>query len=189
MGSLWQWCRVHVLARWRSHLGTLLMFAAALAAVEAWRTRNVPEGPAPDFTAEVVVGLSELSPIHAQISQVVSLVQWRSLHPGKPIAVHIWADWCPYCKVEEPVVTRVAADWPVLTVGSRSGNAPQVKRVMTQRQLPWVTAVDPNGAVSATYGLTVLPAWIVIDSNGRISSVSTGYTTEWGMRARLLWAQ
>ena len=90
--------------------------------------------------------------------------------------------------MEESSVTRVAADWPVLTVATRSGQAAQVARYMVQRQLPWVAVVDPAGDVSKAYGLSAVPAWVVLDAQGHIRSVATGYTTELGMRARLWWA-
>lgn len=183
------WCHTHVIAKWRSHLTTLAVFVVAVAAVELWRTRDVPAGLAPEFVLQAVTGPAAPQAIQAMAGQTVSLAQWRAGHPGGPVAVHIWAEWCPYCKLEEAAVTRVSADWPVLTVAYRSGDGPQVARVMAQRQLPWVAAVDPGGTVMTAYGLSVVPAWIVLDASGHISSVATGYTTEWGMRARLWWAQ
>lgn len=191
----WARWRAHWRANWRSHLTTALMFVLALTAVQAWRTRDVPEGLAPDFVADAVVGPFNRSqspdqPVQAGLTgATVSLAQWRAQHPGRAVAVHIWSDWCPYCKLEESAVTRVAADWPVLTVASRSGGAAKVAQVMTQQRLPWVAAVDADGTVAQTYGLAVVPAWVVIDPAGNVSSVTTGYTTEWGMRARLWWAQ
>lgn len=188
MNRVAHWLRTHVLARWRSHLGTLAMLVAVVVAVDAWRARHVPSGPAPDWTATVVMHRDVPAALHSQITGSVTLEQWRALHPGQPVALHIWAEWCPYCKLEESSVTQVAADWPVLTIASRSGDAAQVARWLARRQLPWVAVVDPSGAVSAGYGLSVVPAWIVIDPAGHVSSVTTGYTTEWGMRARLWWA-
>ena len=191
----WARLRAHWLSNWRSHVTTGLMFVLALTAVQTWRTRDVPNGLAPDFVAEVVVGPFNRfqppdPPVRADLAgATVSLAQWRTQHPGQAVAVHIWSDWCPYCKLEEAAVTRVAADWPVLTVASRSGSAAKVAQVMAQRQLPWTAAVDPGGSVAQTYGLAVVPAWVVIDPAGNVSSVTTGYTTEWGMRARLWWAQ
>ena len=68
--------------RWRSHLATLAMVLVALLAAHFWQTRNVPGGPAPDFSALAV---------SAQDGAVLSLAQWRAAHPGQPVALHFWA--------------------------------------------------------------------------------------------------
>jgi thiol-disulfide isomerase/thioredoxin len=173
---------------WRSHLVTLLVALAAMLAVNAWQTRHVPSAPAPDFQTIALLGPGGVPVAGVAHGTMLSLAQWRAAHPGRAVAIHIWSDWCPFCKAEEGSVTRVAADWPVLTVASRSGEAAQVARFMSQRQLPWVASLDPKGEVSKAFGLGVVPAWVVLDASGQISSVATGYTTELGMRARLWWA-
>ena len=173
---------------WRSHVGTVLMALLAFVAVNTWQTRHVPSGSAPEFTAVALLGPGAATLAGLTPGTELSLAQWRAAFPGQAVAIHIWSDWCPFCKMEESSVTRVAADWPVLTVASRSGPAPQVTRYMAQRQLPWVATLDPAGDVSKAYGLGAVPAWVVLDANGHIRSVATGYTTELGMRTRLWWA-
>lgn len=175
-------------ATWRSHLLTVAVALTAMWAVNTWQTRHAPSGPAPDFTAPLMWGPVAKVPAGMPDGHPLSLNEWRSAHPGQPVALHIWAEWCPFCKMAESSVTRVAADWPVLTVASRSGDAAQVKRFMAQRGLPWAASVDPRGDISKTYRLSAVPAWVVLDAEGRISSITTGYTTELGMRARLWWA-
>jgi thiol-disulfide isomerase/thioredoxin len=168
---------VHV--RWRSHLGTLVWVLMVLAGAHVWHTRDVPSGPAPGFEALAV---------SAQDGALLSLAQWRTAHPGQPVALHFWAEWCPVCKLEQGNITAVAADWPVLTVAMRSGDVAAVRRVLAQRALAWPTVVDADGAVAARYGLHAVPAFVVIDPAGRLRASSVGYTTEIGMRLRLWWA-
>ena len=86
-------------------------------------------------------------------------------------------------------MARVAQDWPVLSVAMRSGDVADVRRAMGQRGLNWATVIDPEGDVARRYGLGAVPALVVIAPDGRISTTSVGYTTTWGMRARLWWAQ
>lgn len=87
-------------------------------------------------------------------------------------------------------MTAVAQDWPVLTVAARSGSGAKVAQFMAQRGLNWpTTVVDPNGEVGQRFGMAMVPVWVVLNPNGHISSVSAGYTTELGMRARLWLAQ
>ena len=165
---------------WRRHLGTLAMVAVALLGAHAWQTRQVPSGPAPDFSALAV---------SAQDGAVLGLAQWRAAHPGQPVALHFWAEWCAICKLEQHSVTRVARDWPVLTVAMQSGDVAAVRRTLAQRGLNWPTVIDADGALAARYGFRAVPAVVAIDPAGRISATSVGYTSEIGMRLRLWWAR
>jgi predicted DsbA family dithiol-disulfide isomerase len=70
----------------------------------------------------------------------------------------------------------------------QSGDAAAVAQVLAARGLDWTTAVDADGRIAGRYGLRGVPAFVVLDREGRIRSVSVGYTTEWGIRARLWWA-
>lgn len=171
--ALWRWVR-----DWRSHAWTVLLVLGAALGVNAWQTRHVPDGAAPGFTAPLAGTEVELA-----------LAQWRAQHPGRAVALHFWAEWCPICKLEEGSVSAVQQDWPVLAVAMRSGPPAQVARVLAQRQLPWASVNDPDGAIAARYGLRAVPAFIVLDAQGRIRHAAVGYTTEPGMRVRLWLAQ
>lgn len=167
------------LLRWGRDAAVVL---GVLAGVHAWQTRQIPSGEAPAFSADAVLPPTG----HAQ---ALSLAQWRAAHPGRAVALHFWAAWCPICKLEQHSVTRVATDWPVLTIATQSGPAPAVHAVQAQRRLDWATVADPQGALLARYGLTAVPAFVVIGPDGRLASASVGYTSELGMRLRLWWAQ
>ena len=163
----------------RSAALNLLAVAAVLLAVHFWQTRHVPNGPAPDFRALAVA---------SQPGAALTLAQWRAAHPGRPVALNFWAEWCPICKLEQGNVSRVAADWPVLTVAMRSGDAEAVRRVLAQRGLAWGTVVDPYGEIAAAYGVSAVPAFVVIGPGGELRASSVGYTSTLGMRLRLWWA-
>lgn len=148
-----------------------------LVAGNAWHTRDVPQGVAPDFSVRLATG------------EMTTLTQWRASHPGHAVALHFWADWCPICRVEEHNVTNVASDWPILSVAMQSGDPAKVRLVLSQRQLNWPTAVDAQGEVSNLYGIKAVPAFVVIDPQGQLRGASSGYTSEMTMRLRLWWAQ
>ena len=134
---------------WKQHLITLALAWVAIVAVDTWRTRDLPQGPAPDVALL-------MAPTHAGAgtppTHNTTLAQWRALHPGQPVAVHFWAEWCSICKLEEPSIASLSADWPVLGVAMQSGNAERVAQVQRQRGMPWQTAVDPQGALSRSWG-------------------------------------
>ncbi|CAN7420613.1 redoxin family protein [Acidovorax sp. LjRoot66] len=162
---------------WRQHLGTLLLAVLVVAGVDAWRTRDLPSGPAPDAAITLADGTT------------TTLDQWRAMHPGRAVALHFWADWCPVCKIEEPSVAALSADWPVLGIAMQSGPAARVAQVQRQRGMPWPTAVDPQAELSRAWGVRVVPALVVVDAQGQVRFATTGYTPGWGMRWRLWWAQ
>jgi thiol-disulfide isomerase/thioredoxin len=165
---------------WKSHALTLLVFLLAYAAIHEWQTREIPGGTAPAFSAPAA-GQSTPGVIH--------LEDWRQSHAGRAVALHFWADWCPICRMEENSISRLQQDWPVLGVAMRSGDAARVQAVLNRRSLAWLSVVDPDGALAGRYGLSSVPAFIVLDAQGRIRFAEVGYTTEAGMRLRLWWAQ
>lgn len=162
--------------RWRRWGMEIALFAAVFLATQAWLARGVPAGPAPDFATVAADG------------RPLSLSAWRAAHPGKAVGVYFWADWCPICSAQEGTIDSVQADHPVLTVAMQSGAPAAVAEVLAARGLAWTTAVDGDGRIAQAYGLRGVPAFIVIDAAGGIRSVSSGYTTGWGLRARLWWA-
>lgn len=162
--------------RWRGWLPDIALFLVVLIAIQLWQQRDVPSGQHPQTGGYLADG------------QAFCLNNWRSGHPGKPVAVHFWADWCPICSAEEGSISSVSESWPVMTVAMQSGNATQVSAYLKKNSLNWPALVDSDGRIAAAYGLKGVPAFVVINADGKISSVSTGYTSELGMRLRLWWA-
>ena len=167
--------------KWRRYLGNLALVVAVLAGVQWWQTRGVPSGPAPDMAVSVVQADGRVV--------ATSLAQWRAQYPGQAVAVHFWAEWCPICRTEEGSITRLGRDWPVITVAMRSGDAPRVLRHMRQRGLFWPAVVDTDGVITSSHGFQAVPAFLVVDAHGQIRTPTVGYTTELGMRLRLLWVR
>lgn len=166
---------------WKQHLTTLVLAWVAIVAVDTWRTRDLPQGPAPD--AALVMAASAGAPAPT------TLAAWRAQHPGQAVAVHFWAEWCAVCKLEEPSIASLSGHWPVLGVAMQSGNAERVAQVQSQRGMPWPTAVDPQATLSRSWGVRSVPALVVIDADGQVRFATSGYTPEWAMRLRLWWAQ
>lgn len=167
----------HWRLRWKSHLGTLAMVLALAWGVNAWQTRHLPTGPAPQFAGTLANGES------------ITLQQWRARYPGQAVALHFWADWCPICRTEEHSVSRLNKSWPVLTIAMQSGDSRHVLGVLEKRQLDWPTIIDKSGEITRSYGFNAVPAFVVIDAQGHISGISMGFTSEMGMRLRLWLAQ
>lgn len=113
----------------------------------------------------------------------------RQKNPESPIVIHVWAEWCSFCRLEEGNISALAEDTPVITVAMQSGDAARVAGYMQDRNLDWPTLVDPQGQLAQALGASGVPTFMVIDSQGDIRTPSMGYTSLWGMRLRLLWTR
>ena len=163
--------------RWRRWLVEIILFAAILVAFQAWQLRATPSaGAAPDFSGTRGDG------------SAFALSDYRAAHPGQPVLLYFWADWCPVCRTTAGSVSSIAADWPVMTLATQSGDAAAVRRFMQEKGYQWPTLADADGQILQRYRLPGTPAFVVIAPDGNIRFVSVGYTSEIGLRLRLWWA-
>jgi len=137
--------------------------------LKTWMQRSMIEGDAPEITAQLLDG----TPVSLQS------------HRGKPVLLHFWASWCGICKMEQDSIESINKDYRVISVALKSGKPAEVQQYMQNHKLAFATINDPDGAISATYGVGAVPASFVLDPKGSIKFKETGYTTEWGLRFRL----
>lgn len=158
----------------RSWLSTLLLVLVLIWGMNAWRTRATPS-VAPNFSAPMLNG------------DRFDLQTLRQQHPDRPIALIFWAEWCPVCRTEAHSINRLLHDESisVWAVATQSGSPADVQRVLNERGHDWNMLVDEQGALLNAFGLVGVPSFLVIDTDGRIRQVQTGYTSELGMRVRL----
>ncbi|MDZ7653295.1 MAG: redoxin family protein [Burkholderiaceae bacterium] len=157
-------------------------FDIALAAVvflglQWWLTRDVVRGTVPALAAPFIEASS------------ASLADWHAGAGRDGYVLYVWATWCSVCKVIEGSVDDVARDIPVLTLAMKSGSVDAVRGELAKRNLHWPTLVDASGALSKGLGVDAVPTLIFVDRRGVVHSVTQGYTTELGIRARLWWAR
>lgn len=158
--------------------------------IQVWQTRHVPAGPlSPQALATPVAVITDgaLEPESQSLQEVLSAL--RKGQPGGPIAVHVWAEWCTICKLEEGNISALVDDSPVITIAMQSGSAERVLQTMQDRGLRWTTLIDPQGQLAQALGASSVPLFVVIDDKGQMRTPTIGYTSLWGMRLRLLWAR
>ena len=71
----------------------------------------------------------------------------------------------------------------------QSGDVDTVAKFMRERGLAYPALVDMRGEIAWSLGVRATPAWFVVDRGGAIRFAGVGYTTGWGLRARLWWAR
>jgi len=166
---------------WRGPLGTVLLVLAVFFGVQAWQTRDF------DGSIDLASPVQWLDPSgqphSGRLQDAIDAVR----PAGQPVALYVWAEWCTICTLQQATISRLSEDWPVLTVAMQSGDAVQVRRYQLQRELRWNTVLDPRAQLARAQGFASVPVFVVLDSQNRLRYATVGYTTGWGMRARL-WA-
>ena len=153
---------------WRWVLEVLLIIAVVLL-VRAWLARDLAQGPAPAFEANLLDG----SP--------VSLADYAD----RPMLLHFWATWCPICRLEEGEIMRLSRSHPVLTVAMQSGPSWEVDAHLTERERELDVINDPDGALTRRYGVRAVPSTFIIDRDGQIVFRKQGYAPPLELRLRL----
>jgi thiol-disulfide isomerase/thioredoxin len=162
--------------RWHWSLD-LALAVAVFIGLQAWLTRDVVRGALPALAAPLVNASTETAQ------------DWRLAHGGDGFVLYVWAGWCAICKTIEGSVDAVASSAPVLTVAMQSGTPAEVASTLQRRGLRWPALVDPTGALSRSLGVDAVPTLIFVDRRGTVRSVTQGYTSEFGIRARLWWTR
>jgi len=159
--------------KWLRFTLEIAIIIAIVFAIRVWQQRNLVEGIAPQFQRVLLDG------------KAVSLEDFN----GKPVLIHFWAEWCPFCKLEEGSISRIQKDWPVLTVAYQSGSKTDVINHMKERNISnWPTIVDQDGHLAELFGVKGVPTSIILDGKGNIRFTEIGLTSEWGLRFRLWWS-
>lgn len=107
---------------------------------------------------------------------------------GQGFIVHVWGSWCPLCRAELSGMAELAREVPVISIAWRSGDDAAVRAFLAQEGVRLSVLNDADGRLLAAFGIKAVPLHLVVDGQGRIRFVETGYTTPWGLKARLWWA-
>lgn len=149
----------------------VLLVAVITGGIDAIRTPTLPDS----------MGLTRVA-VNGSMTTLSALSQ------DKPLLVYLWASWCPVCKLTTPTVAKLAAEGVNLqTVALRSGDENRIQRLLAAKGWSIPVINDSNGALAAQWDISVTPTFIIL-YRGTVVSVTTGWTSGWGLRARLMWA-
>lgn len=160
-------------SRWRRWTRIIiidvLIFLVVYFSVQLWIGRDALSGDAPALQGVLVSG------------QPVSLADFR----GKPVLVHFWASWCGICRFEHKSIDSIAEDYTVITVMTRSGNEQEARQYLAENDIRSKVILDETGDLADSFNVRGVPASFIINRQGEIDDVEIGYSSEWGLRARL----
>ena len=142
----------------------LLVLTVSLACKEKAEKRSLPKlgTPAIDFN------LKDLK------DRMWSLDQVR----GKVVLLRFWADWCPSCRYEMPIIDKYYRElnkegFVVLAVNVKQSR--EVALAFTaQLDITFPVPLDPDGKVAKRYGVYGIPTNFLIDRQGIIREILIG---------------
>jgi len=103
----------------------------------------------------------------------------------KPILVHIWATWCPTCKLEAGNIERVSKYFNVLTIAVKSGSDNELKKYLDENHYSFNVVNDNDGTLSSEFNIGAYPTTFIYDKNKKLVFSDVGYTSTLGLFFRL----
>jgi len=146
-----------------------LIFVGSAFLGNLWMTRDQISGPLPAFNAVDLSG---------------DTVQFDSIS-GKPLLLYFFAEWCPICKLQNPVISALQQDYAVLGVAMQSGDDAIVKQYMADQDIGFRVINDEDGQISRSFRVNGVPAAFIVNPDGLIQYSVRGYSSELGLRSRL----
>jgi len=155
---------------WVQNLIWAIGFLIIFLTLRPFMQGDVVEGIAPNFIEQSMTG------------QTINLADYQ----GKPVLIHFWATWCPICEVELSGIESVAQDYQVIKIASTSGTNEDIIEYAKNNNMALDNIInDKDGTLMKRYGAKALPASFVLDSAGEIKFIEVGFTTSYGLKARL----
>ena len=139
-----------------------------------------------------VISLYKSQSLTAEVLKIdsVKLInnQVYNIDNNKPILVHIWATWCPTCKVEAPNIQTLSEHFNVITIAVKSGTDWEIKKWLDENEYTYHVVNDANGELSAQFNVAAFPTTFIYDKDKNLIFSEVGYTSTMGLWLRMLWA-
>lgn len=147
----------------------IIVFISVYLGVKMYTQRDLAQSIPPELNASLITG------------EKFNL-QTKS---NAPRLLHFWASWCPVCKLEENGIEAIAKDHPTITVAMQSGEDLELEHYMRTQALSFAVIADNNGAIARKFGVKAVPVSFILNTDGKIVFIESGYTSSWGLRIRL----
>jgi cytochrome c biogenesis protein CcmG, thiol:disulfide interchange protein DsbE len=126
--------------------------------------------PAPDFTLEVV-----------HQGDKGARMQLSALK-GQAVILDFWATWCGPCRMEAPILSRIADKYKgkgLTVLGVNTDSDAELPRLFAQqRKLSYPIVFDAKNEASRQYGVNSLPTLVLVGRDGKILAVRSGLVDE-----------
>ncbi|MCH9814287.1 MAG: protein disulfide oxidoreductase [Epsilonproteobacteria bacterium] len=106
-------------------------------------------------------------------------------YSGKPLIVHIWATWCPTCKLEASTIESLSKKYQVITVAVNSGSDDEINLFMQEHDLTYDVINDTEGRFAQKFAVNSFPTTFIYDSEEEVKFTEVGYTSILGLKFRM----
>ncbi|UJF17491.1 protein disulfide oxidoreductase [Vibrio sp. SS-MA-C1-2] len=151
----------------------MVIFAIISLMIDFWRSKDISFDEIPTVVTLNLEG---------------DRIDVNALSAEQPVIIYFWATWCPICKVVTPTVDILSEYYPTQTVALTSGSDEKMKQYLDYKGYHFDVINDQKGNYSREWGVSVTPT-IYIVYQGKISSMTTGATTPFGIIARVWYAK
>lgn len=106
--------------------------------------------------------------LKTQNGETISLNQYQ----GKPIILHFWATWCPYCKRLQPKLVELQEKYKssgveIVAISFNEDDGAMPQDELNSRGYHFITAVNGD-SVATLYGVRGTPTTLFINRTGKI---------------------
>jgi len=162
--------------RWVELAGFLTLLAAALAGAFVWGRPGPSSDAGPPF--DVVRPAPSPAPPFA-LRDLEGRPARLEDYRGRVVLLNFWATWCAPCREEMPAIQALARELDrqglvVLAVNYQEGEA-AVREFARETAVSVPVLLDPDGAVTRRYRVTVLPTTVLIDRQGALVGTVLGF--------------
>lgn len=109
------------------------------------------------------------------------------LEANKPILIHIWATWCPTCKLEASNIQTISQYYNVLTIAVKSGSDTEIKNWMQKNEYTFNVVNDSNATLASKFNIEVFPTTFIYNKDKHMAFSEVGYSSTWGLFLRMWW--
>jgi cytochrome c biogenesis protein CcmG/thiol:disulfide interchange protein DsbE len=111
--------------------------------------------------------------LKTQAVKSISLADYQ----GKPVILHFWATWCPYCKKLQPKLVELTEKYKntgieIVAISFSEDEGAKPQDSITQRGYQFITGVEGE-KVAKLYGVKGTPTTFFINRSGQVVFKST----------------